>query len=109
MSIGDDTVNTTLFPFDEGGQPIPGGLTAREKVTATFNAIVNEGFNILTNTVLADSPDAPSSDPGGVNIPLSVPRYELDKRLIVPASGVAKRGDVITFGITITQHRKYYY
>jgi uncharacterized repeat protein (TIGR01451 family) len=101
-TIADVLNPITPFPFDEGGHQISGGVNASEVVIATFDAIINEGADRITNTILADSPETEPTDPGGIDIPLRVPAFKLDKFLIDPANGVAERGNVITFGISIT-------
>ena len=100
LAIPDDGVGATIFPFDEGGYQI-GTLTLSEVVTATFEAIINLGAESIVNTATVDSPLTPPRQ-GQVDIPLAIGRYDLDKRLLNPANGLASAGQIITFGLTIT-------
>ncbi len=101
-AFSDDTTGTTIFPFDEGGISIPGGLAPFSVVSATFEAIIQDNVNIISNTAEVDSPAVPPSDPGTVAVPVNVPRFELNKWLLDPSTGIATSTQIITFGITIT-------
>lgn len=103
-SIPDDAVppKQTIFPFDEGGALIPGGMAPQEVVIATFDAIVNENVDEIVNTAFTESPQVPRVPPVTIVVPVRVARYELAKRLTDPPTGIAKPGDLITFVKTIT-------
>ena len=98
--VPDDGSGATLFPFDEGGYSL-GTLSLSAVVTATFEVLVNANVDFIVNTATVDSPITPPAQ-GGISVPVNVARYELNKRLIDPASGIADTGQVITFGLTIT-------
>jgi|GEM_PF-1775520 len=91
----------TPFPFDEGGYNV-GVIPNESSVDVTFLTSVNENVDSLANGALASSSGVTPSDPGGITIPLRVPRYEFDKRLISPADGQSGAGQSVTFGLTIT-------
>jgi uncharacterized repeat protein (TIGR01451 family) len=102
LPIPDDGVGATLFPFDEGGYNV-GNIPSFGTVIVTFDAVINPNFDVISNGATADADNAPPPlDPTGINVPLAVPRYELDKRLIDPPGGLTASGEVITFGLTIT-------
>ncbi|MDX1520582.1 MAG: hypothetical protein R3264_03055, partial [Anaerolineae bacterium] len=100
--VADDTSGATLFPVDENGIHI-NVIPAFQTVTITFDSIVKLGVSAIQNTAITTSPDIPTEvDPGGVDVPIEVARYELDKRVIQPANQLAKTGEEVIFGITIT-------
>ena len=98
---GVDIVPGDPFPLDPGYDFVLGALDQR---AITFDAIINEGAGAVANTASVSAPGNPSIPPaaGAVGFPIKVADYEFDKRLISPANGMANRGDVITYGITIT-------
>ncbi|MEM7346100.1 MAG: hypothetical protein AAF485_17820, partial [Chloroflexota bacterium] len=100
-SISDDTLGTTIFPFDEGGHLI-GILSGAQIVTATFDGVVNQNVNAILNTAAANSPITPPAYDATIQVPLVYARYELDKYLLDPTTGQAEAGQVITFGVAIT-------
>ena len=96
-----DTVGLTPYPFDEGGVSV-GTIPAVTAITATFDAIIKDDVDVIVNNALASSDQTGLTDPGGVTIPVLVPRFELDKRIVDPANGQTDRGRVITYGLTLT-------
>ncbi len=101
-AIADDGTGATVFPFDEGGYNV-GTIDPLETIRITFQTVILENYAEINNQATVNADNAPPPiDPGGVIIPLSVARYELDKRLISPANGLSAPGEIITFGLTIT-------
>ncbi len=101
--IPDDSGGATLFPLDEGGVVIPGGLLAREAITAAFEAVVNENGTDVCNRADVESPAAPPpEDPGTTCVSALTARYELTKRLTPPTGDCFDAGDVITYNLTLT-------
>ncbi len=96
-----DDASGTAFPFDVAGTDVPGGLNSQETVTATFRAIVQANNDDITNSATVSTP-ALVPEEATVSVPLSVARYELDKKLVSPADGVVEAGDIITFSLTLT-------
>ncbi len=86
------------LPLETGVDVVLGALGS---ITATFDVTINAGVDSVANTATASTPNLPPAS-GTVGVPIKVAAYELDKRLIDPATGQANRGDVITYGITIT-------
>lgn len=101
VPIPDDTAGTA-FPLDGSGFSLPGGVAPQQRIGITFDAVVNDNIDKIENTVVIDAPLLPPPDPATVVVPLRVAAYKMDKRLISPASGQVQRGEVITYGITIT-------
>jgi uncharacterized repeat protein (TIGR01451 family) len=96
-----DTVGLTPFPFDEGGYQI-GTIQSLQTITSSFEVIVNDAIDLVTNKATASSDPTGETDPGEINIPVVVGRYTLDKRLLAPANDLTQIGQVVTFGLTIT-------
>jgi uncharacterized repeat protein (TIGR01451 family) len=100
-----DSSSGTAFPFDEGGVNV-GDLSSRETGFVTFEVIVSNGnTSSIINRAEARSVDALLGT-DTVEIPVqpqpAPPLLELGKTLIDPASGFVTSGQVITFGLTIT-------
>jgi len=74
-SIDDDNSPpaATIFPFDEGGYPIPGGLAPREVITATYDALVNDGVEEICNEANVDSPVVPRPLSASICAPVAPP------------------------------------
>lgn len=96
-----DNTSGTPFPFDEGGRNV-GTIAAFGSVTTAFDAIVNVGAESISNIALTSSPVFTPTDPGQIDIPIKVARYEMNKTLNDPANGQTQRGKIVTFGIGIT-------
>lgn len=101
VTIADDTTGATRFPFDEGGYTY-GTVLPQQVITVTFEAIINEGVDSITNNASIDTIPTVPSDPATINPPIRTAQYELDKRVITPTNKVIKRGELVTYGLTIT-------
>jgi uncharacterized repeat protein (TIGR01451 family) len=90
---------STPFPLDEGGVSI-GTLGPLGLIPITYEAAI-EGTDAVTNRADFVSPPA---DPAivSLSLPFRVAGYEVTKTLIDPPGGPVDTGQVITFGLTIT-------
>lgn len=74
-SIADDNSPpaATIFPFDEGGYSILGGLAPREVLTATYDALVNDDVEEICNEANIDSPVVPRPPSASICVPVAPP------------------------------------
>ena len=100
VGIPDDSTGTP-FPFDGGGFSLTNGVLAGSSVIVNFDAVVDR-TDLIVNQVDSPTPITPPTDVITLTVPIFTAAYEMDKRLIDPVNGMAERGDVVTYGITIT-------
>jgi uncharacterized repeat protein (TIGR01451 family) len=95
-----DDVGGTPFPLDEAGYNV-GRIPGFGKVTVTFQAQVSDR-GVYTSR--AEIPSHPLADPASHTLDLTrqACRYQVSKTLIDPSSAEVKPGQVITFGLAIT-------
>jgi len=98
--IPDDSLGSTLFPLDEGGHNI-GEIPGMGFVPVTYDAVIQTD-GVYGNRVEFVSPATADPAEIEVSLPLRVAGYEVAKTLIDPSNGVVSPGQVITFGLTIT-------
>lgn len=100
-----DSSSGSAFPLDAGGFDT-GDLAPRQSGFITFNSIVSDG----STSAIVNRAEASSQDVllGKDSVEISVqpqpvpPLLEVSKTLIDPSSGFVTSGQVITFGLTIT-------
>jgi uncharacterized repeat protein (TIGR01451 family) len=111
---GSTTVRGVSIPDNSGGDPFPlsAGYNVGEitpffnpnnlgsVISITYDAVI-EGPGVYVNEAEIVSPPA---DPAIVNVtvPFRVEGYDVSKILIDPSGGVVTPGQVITFGLSIT-------
>ncbi|MCB0154035.1 MAG: DUF11 domain-containing protein, partial [Anaerolineae bacterium] len=100
-----DAATGSPFQLDEGGYNV-GDLAALVKNSLTFEVVVADPTDLLTNQAEARSLDMNlSSDTITIYTPLitqTAPIYQIESALLDPVDGQARPGQVITFGLTIT-------
>lgn len=100
-----DAATGSPFRLDEGGYNV-GDLAALAKNSLTFEVVVADPTDLLTNQAEARSLDMNlSSDTITIYTPLitqTAPIYQIASALLDPAEGQARPGQVITVGLTIT-------
>ncbi len=99
VRIPDDDAGTP-FPLDADGYNV-GRIPGFGKVTVTFQAQVSDRGVYTTQ---AEIPSHPLADPASHTLDLTrqACRYRVSKTLIDPSSDEVKPGQVITFGLAIT-------
>ena len=94
----------TPFPLDEGGY-YAGTLAERGSGSLTFEAVINNDSELIINWSYIRSDDLPLGSDFAVVFCAPqepIPLLEVNKALIDPSVGPAISGQVITFGLNIT-------
>lgn len=99
-----DNSGPSPYPLDEGGLNT-GNLNGFGAGVLTYDATVNNASTVIINRANANTPSLPlQGDAVTIFIPTGTitPLMQISETLIDPVSGPISAGQVVTFGLTIT-------